>query len=183
MAVLAVLEAMTPAERVAFVLHDVFGYTFPEIAEVVGRSPEACRQLAASARRRVQGSRRRPVEPDEHAAAVRAFRLAWETGDTENLIGLLDPNATAVVDGGGVVSAASEPVVGAEAVAALLIGVLAREPGLTVAEEVVNGRLGLLARSGGEIRAVISVDQVDGRFVGLWVVRNPDKIRAWRTER
>ncbi|KZE90891.1 RNA polymerase sigma factor SigJ [Microbacterium sp. TNHR37B] len=182
MAVLVVLEAMTPAERVAFVLHDVFGYTFPEVAEVVGRSPEACRQLAASARRRVQGSRRRPVEPDEHAAAVRAFRLAWETGDTENLIGLLDPNATAVIDGGGVVSAASEPVVGAEAVAALLIGVLARQPGVTVAEDVVNGRLGLLARSDGEIRAVISVDQVDGRFVGLWVVRNPDKIRAWRTE-
>lgn len=179
MAVLIVLEAMSPAERVAFVLHDVFGYTFPEIADVVGRSTHACRQLASSARRRVHGSRRRPVEPDEHAAAVRAFRFAWETGDTGQLIGLLDPDATAVVDGGGSVSAAAEPVIGAGAVTSLLVGVGDREPGLVLAEEIVNGRLGLLARSRGEIRAVVSVDHVGGRVAAVWVVRNPDKIRAW----
>lgn len=180
MAVLIVLEAMSPAERVAFVLHDVFGYTFPEIADVVGRSTQACRQLASSARRRVHGSRRRPVEPDDHAAAVRAFRLAWETGDTGQLIGLLDPDATAVVDGGGTVSAAAEPVIGAGAVTSLLVGVWDREPGLMLDEEIVNGRLGLVARSRGEIRAVVSVDQVGGRVAALWVVRNPDKIQAWR---
>lgn len=107
MALLVVLESMTPAERVAFVLHDVFRYTFPEVADVVGRTPAACRQLASSARRRVRSERRNPVPPAEHASAVRSFKTAWQTGDLTALIDVLDPDVTAITDGGGIVSAAS----------------------------------------------------------------------------
>ncbi|MFD8202101.1 sigma factor-like helix-turn-helix DNA-binding protein, partial [Streptomyces sp. NPDC059701] len=103
MAFLVVLESMTPAERVAFVLHDVFRYSFPEVAEIVGRSPAACRQLASSARRRVRDARppSRPVPAERAAGVVREFAQAWEAKDIEALVGLLDPAATAVGGGGG----------------------------------------------------------------------------------
>ena len=102
MAFLVVLESMTPAERVAFILHDVFRYSFAEVAEMVGRTPAACRQLASSARRRI-GTARAPASPTaRQAAVVRAFKAAWEAKDIDALIGLLDPAATAVADGGGV---------------------------------------------------------------------------------
>ena len=103
MALLVVLESMTPAERVAFVLHDVFRFTFAEVAEIVGRSPVACRQLASSARKRIRDSRQIAVPSEEHAAVVRSFKNAWSEGDIGGLIELLDPNVTAVTDGGGLV--------------------------------------------------------------------------------
>ncbi len=89
MAFLVVLESMTPAERVAFILHDVFCHSFAEVAEIVGRSPAACRQLASSARRRVLAAP--VVSTARRAEVVRAFRQAWEAKDIEALIGLLDP--------------------------------------------------------------------------------------------
>lgn len=182
MALLVVLEAMTPAERVALVLHDVFGFTFPEVAQVVGRTPEACRQLATSARRRVRASRRRPVDPAEHAAVVRSFRDAWQTGDLATLIGLLDPEATAVTDGGGLVSAAVAPLEGARAVAEFFLGVLDRQPDLAVREDVVNGELGLVATDGaGRTLAVLTLALDGGRVRQVWAVRNPEKLRAWGT--
>ena len=117
MAFLVVLESMTPAERVAFVLHDVFGYPFPEVAEITGRTPAACRQLASSARGRIRAAQP-PVDPHRPAAGVvRDFKHAWEAKDIGALIGLLDPGATAIGDGGGVVSAALDPIEGAEQVA------------------------------------------------------------------
>jgi RNA polymerase sigma-70 factor (ECF subfamily) len=180
MALLVVLESMTPAERVAFILHDVFRYTFPEVAEIVGRSPEACRQLAASARRRVRESRSTTVAPAEHAAVVRSFKAAWETGDLATLIGLLDPDATAVTDGGGLVSAAVEPLLGAGAVARFLLGVHERQTDLVIREELVNGELGLVATGAGRTLAVISLSRGDdGRIRHVWAVRNPDKLAAW----
>ncbi|MCC5582316.1 sigma-70 family RNA polymerase sigma factor, partial [Microtetraspora sp. AC03309] len=94
MAFLVVLESMTPAERVAFVLHDVFRYPFAEVAEIVGRTPAACRQLASSARRRVRAARA-PVAPAaQRAGLVRDFKRAWEAKDIDALVGLLDPDAT-----------------------------------------------------------------------------------------
>lgn len=179
MALLIVLESMTPAERVAFVLHDVFRYTFPEVAEIVGRSPEACRQLASSARRRVQGARRTRVEPTEHAALVHSFRTAWETGDLAALVGILDPDAIAVTDGGGIVSAALKPVLGAEVIAGFFLGVHERQPDLVIREELVNGEPGLVATGSGKTLAVISLSRRGGRIDRLWVVRNPDKLGAW----
>ena len=128
MAFLVVLETMTPAERVAFVLHDVFRYPFADVAEIVGRTPAACRQLASSARRRVRAARP-PASPAAqrasaagNAAIVRDFKAAWEAKDIGALIGLLDPGATAVADGGGKVSAALRPIEGGEQVARYLAG-------------------------------------------------------------
>src|SRR6478735_9478899 len=101
MAFLVVLESMTPAERVAFILHDVFRYSFAEVAEIVGRTPAACRQLASSARRRISTSRSVPSPTARQAAVVRDFKQAWEAKDVNALIGLLDPDATAIADSGG----------------------------------------------------------------------------------
>jgi RNA polymerase sigma-70 factor, ECF subfamily len=179
-ALLEVLRRLSPGERVAFVLHDVFGYPYADIAAIVGRSPHACRQLASSARRRTRlvSSRRPPTA--EHAQLVAAFKRAWEAGDVATLVGLLDPAVTAVTDGGGVVSAALEPVTGAEAVARFLLDVRRRQPDLTIHETTVNGRPGLVTRAGGDQLAVIAVEPAGGRVERLWVVRNPAKLTAWR---
>ncbi len=112
MALLVVLESMTPAQRVAFVLHDVFRYTFAEVGEIVGRSPQACRQLASSARRRLREARGAHISAQEHARVVSVFKSALETGDLTALVEILDPDATAVADGGGLVSATIEPIGG-----------------------------------------------------------------------
>ncbi|MDF1488391.1 RNA polymerase sigma factor SigJ [Tessaracoccus caeni] len=182
MALLIVLESMTPAERVAFVLHDVFRYTFPEIAEIVGRSPAACRQLASSARRRVREEQRTPVPRAEHAAAVQSFKIAWQTGDLAALLDTLDPGATAITDGGGLVSASLEPLYGPEAIARFLMGVLDRQPDLTVHEELVNGEPGLVATdSHDHTLAVITLATTrSGKIKHVWAVRNPEKLEVWR---
>lgn len=179
MALLVVLESMTPAERVAFVLHDVFGYTFREIGEIVGRSAEACRQLASSARRRAAGRTARRVSRSRHDAVVRSFKEAWQSGDVTRMIALLDPGAKAVTDGGGRVSAAVRPIVGAEAVTEFFLDVFDRAPGVTVRTEMVNGRLGLVAHVGGTVVAVITISLDRDRIREIWVVRNPEKLRAW----
>ena len=179
MALLVVLESMTPAERVAFVLHDVFRFTFAEVGEVVGRSPEACRQLASSARRRVRQGSTRPVDDADHAAVVRSFKEAWRSGDLAGLVGLLDPAAVAITDGGGLVSASLEPLRGADAIGRFLVEVLDRQPDLVVHEETVNGAPGLVATSAGRALAVISLALRDGLVESLWAVRNPDKLQAW----
>lgn len=179
MALLIVLESMTPAERVAFILHDVFQYTFPEIGEVVGRSTAACRQLASSGRRRMQSARSVTVAPAEHAAVVRSFKTAWETGDLASLIGLLDPDATAITDGGGLVSAAIEPLIGADAVARFFLNVKERQSDLTIREELVNGEPGLVATGSGHTLAVISLSHHGGMINHVWAVRNPEKLEAW----
>ena len=113
MALLVVLDSLTPAERVSFVLHDVYRYPFAEIAEIVGRTPEACRQLATSARRRIGVARTPPPPGPELSATIRAFKVAWEAHDIQALVGLLDPDATATADGGGLITAELRPVTGA----------------------------------------------------------------------
>jgi hypothetical protein len=101
MAFLVVLESMTPAERVAFILHDVLGYPFAEISGIVGRTPTACRQLASSARRRVCASQPPLTTAARQVDIVRNFKQAWQAKDIKALIGLLDPDATVTSDGGG----------------------------------------------------------------------------------
>ncbi|GAA1855496.1 RNA polymerase sigma factor SigJ [Myceligenerans crystallogenes] len=181
MALLVVLESMTPAERVAFVLHDVFGYTFREVGEIVGRTPEACRQLASSARRRAPRQARR-VSRASHDAVVRSFKDAWQRGNVESMIALLDPGAKAVTDGGGLVSAPVAPILGAPAVADLFLDVLHREPEIAVRTETVNGRLGLVAHLGDRIMAVITISMNATGIHEIWVVRNPEKLRAWHPD-
>nr|BFE70331.1 hypothetical protein GCM10020092_036320 [Actinoplanes digitatis] len=142
MAFLVVLESMTPAERVAFILHDVFRYPFAEVADIVGRTPAACRQLASSARRRMAASRA-PVAPaPRQAGLVRDFKRAWEAKDIPALIGLLDPDAVAVTDGGGRAPALLEPVVGAERIAQTWVALAGMVDEFTVTERSVNGSTG-----------------------------------------
>src|SRR5215217_4166837 len=134
MAFLVVLESMTPAERVAFILHDVFGYAFAEVAEMVGRTPAACRQLASSARRRVRASQAPATPSAQQADIVTNFKQAWEAKDIDALLGLLDPDATAIGDGGGLVSAELRPIDGGEQIARAVIDIAGRAPNLTILE-------------------------------------------------
>ncbi|MEU2180293.1 RNA polymerase sigma factor SigJ [Streptomyces thermolilacinus] len=178
MAFLVVLEAMTPAERVAFVLHDVFRYPFSEVADIVGRTPAACRQLASSARRRVEAARA-PLSPTaQRARVVRDFTLAWQARDINALIGLLDPDATAVGDGGGLVTAMARPIEGAEQVARFLVGRTLPD-GLTFRECAVNGQPGLTAHLDGALLSVYAFDIADDRIRRVWAVLNPEKLRPW----
>ncbi|QFG23229.1 RNA polymerase sigma factor SigJ [Actinomadura sp. WMMB 499] len=179
MAFLVVLDAMTPAERVAFVLHDVFRYPFAEVAEIVGRTPAACRQLASSARRRVRASRTGAVPAAEHAGIVRAFRRAWEAGDVDALIGLLDAGATVTGDGGGLARAALRPVGGAEEIARFLADRAAAMSGVSIVECTVNGQPGLAARRDGGTLAAYAFDIAGDRIRHIWAVLNPEKLRPW----
>ncbi|GAB1510413.1 RNA polymerase sigma factor SigJ [Actinophytocola sp. KF-1] len=180
MAFLVVLESMTPAERVAFVLHDVFRYSFAEVAEVVGRSPGACRQLASSARRRIASAERPAAPAARHAEVVRDFKQAWQAGDIDALVGLLDPSAVATGDGGGVASAVLHPVQGAAAIARFFADRAAALPGAVLTERTVNGQPGLVARLGGTTVAVLAFDVTGDRITRIWAVLNPDKLRPWR---
>lgn len=180
MALLVVLETMTPSERVSFVLHDVFQYSFKEVAEIVGRTEHACRQLASSARKKAARARTSAASHREHAEIVRAFKDAWATGDLTRLLHLLDPRATAITDGGGKVRAATEPLIGAGTVADFLFTVLERQPGLQISEADVNGEAGLIVRIAGDTLAVMSIASEAGRVHHIWVMRNPDKLTEWR---
>ena len=179
MAFLVVLDSMTPAERVTFLLHDVFRYPFAEVAEIVGRSPAACRKLASTARRRVRDTR--PVAPPataRRAEVVREFKQAWEAMDIEALLGVLDPDAVAIADGGGQVQAALEPRVGAETIARFLVdlGTLAT---LDLEERLVNGQPGLVGRQDGATVTVFAFEVAEDRITRIWAVRNPDKLGPW----
>jgi RNA polymerase sigma factor (sigma-70 family) len=182
MAFLVVLDAMTPAGRVAFILHDVFGYSFTEVAEITGRTPAACRQLASSARRRVRASQAPATPTARQAGIVRAFKQAWEAKDIDALLGLLDPGATVIADGGGLVTAALRPIEGAEQIARYLAGLAARAPGnATILERTVNGRPGLIAQQDGVTVTVFAFAVAGDRITRIWAVRNPDKLRPWTT--
>ncbi len=180
MAFLVVLDSLTPAERVAFVLHDVFGYTFPEVAKIVGRTPAACRQLAASARRRIRARSHAHEAPTrERLEVVRDFKQAWDARDIPALVELLDPDVVAVADGGGVVSAALQPILGRDAVTRTVIDISELAPDLTLHERTVNGEPGLVAEQYGAIVTVFAFDVVGQRIKTIWAVRNPEKLRRW----
>ena len=179
-ALLVVLESMTPAMRVAFVLHDVFAVPFPEIAQVVGRTPAACRQLAASARARVRQSPARTVPRSEHDQVVRAFAAASRSGDLRRLIGVLDPDVVLHTDGGGVISAARHPVCGADRVARFLLGIRRfYRPGADVVEQETSDGLGLTMWDEGRIVGVVTLEVSGGRVTHVRMVRNPGKLTLW----
>jgi RNA polymerase sigma-70 factor (ECF subfamily) len=182
MAFLVVLESMTPAERVAFILHDVFRYPFAEVADIVGRTPAACRQLASSARRRIRACRVPTTPAARQADIVRAFKAAWEAKDIDALIGLLDPGATAIADGGGLASAVARPVEGGEQIARGCVDFASRAPGLKILERTVNDQPGLVAQQDGGTVAVVAFDIADDRIKHIWVVLNPEKLRPWTTD-
>jgi len=188
MAFLVVLESMTPAERVAFVLHDVFRYPFAEIADILGRTPAACKQLAASARRRVSATRApatatvTAVSATGRADVVRHVKEAWETKDIAALVGLLDPAAVMTADGGGMVGTVLRPLEGGARIARYMVAIADKAPGLELLERSVNGMPGLVARRAGVVMTVASFEVSDGRVTRIWVVRNPEKLRPWARE-
>jgi RNA polymerase sigma factor (sigma-70 family) len=181
MAFLVVLESMIPAERVAFILHDVFRCPFTEVAEIVGRTPAACRQLASSARRRIRASQPPATPTAQQADIVRNFKKAWEAKDIDALISLLDPDATAIADGGGLVRAVLHPVEGGEQIARVVVDVGGRVPNLTILERAVNGQPGLVAQQHGVTVMVMAFEVAGDRIKHIWAVRNPEKLRAWTT--
>jgi RNA polymerase sigma-70 factor, ECF subfamily len=177
MAMLIVLESLSPAERSAFLLHDVFGYSFQEVARIVGRTPGAVRKLAGRARAAVEARRpRQPARADEQREIVQAFLDAAQNGDLAGLVELLDPSVTFRSDGGGTVPAARTVFTGAERVARIFIAMRGhyreRFGGSVVA---INGAPGLLMQIGGGPSVIhMTIDR--GRITTVDVIRNPDKL-------
>jgi len=180
MAFLVVLDAMTPAERVAFLLHDVFGFPFSDIATIVGRTPGACRQLASSARSRLRSARRTDVPYQRRASIVRDFRRAWQAQDLDALVRLLDPSVVATADGGGLAQASLVPIEGSEQVAAFLVMLASMAHRLDLRERTVNGQPGLVAFDGHTVLAVYAFELHLDRIYRIWAIRNPEKLGPWR---
>jgi RNA polymerase sigma factor (sigma-70 family) len=183
MAFLVVLEEMTPAERVAFILHDVFRYPFADVAEIVGRTPAACRQLATSARRRIGASQTSVTPEPRQAELVREFKQAWEAKDIGALVRLLDPEIVGIGDGGGLVSAVLQPIQGSAKVAGFYASVADTAfSRATIVERTVNGQPGLVALEDGVIVMVLAFAVADDRITHIWAVRNPEKLRSWTAD-
>lgn len=178
MAMLLVLETLTPTERAVFVLREVFALGYDELAEAVDKSPAAVRQIAHRAR--VHVAERRPrgaVSPAETRGALEAFQRAVETGDLQGLVDILAPDVVALGDGGGVKQALPRPVAGADKVARLLEALLAGWGAALSAELAqVNGWPALILRLDGEIDSVLSVRVEDGLVCAIYSVRNPEKL-------
>ncbi|TXS44006.1 RNA polymerase sigma-70 factor [Streptomyces sp. t39] len=178
MALMLVLETLSPTERAVFVLREVFDVGYDEIAAAVDRSPAAVRQIAHRARRHVDARRpREAVSAGETRAALDSFRRALATGDLQGLLDVLAPDVVLLSDGGGVKQAARRPVAGADKVARYMLGGLGRhELRVTVAPTLVNGSPALLVRLDDEIDGVMAIRVEDARIAGLYYVRNPEKL-------
>jgi RNA polymerase sigma-70 factor, ECF subfamily len=184
MAMLLVLETLTPTERAVFVLREVFDLAYDEIAEAVDKSPAAVRQIAHRARAHVAARRPRGVvSPAEYRGALEAFQRAVETGDLQHLLDILAPDVVFLGDGGGVKQAALRPIVGADRVARLLAVAMPRIGGDVSVEPVqINGCPALIVRLNGEIDDVVAVRIDDGLITGLYIVRNPEKLSHMEQE-
>ncbi|WP_433609681.1 RNA polymerase sigma-70 factor [Prescottella agglutinans] len=179
-AMLTVLETLGPVERAVFVLHEVFEAPYREIAEVVGKTPAAVRQIAHRAREHVGARRpRMRVDRDEQQAAVEKFLAAVSTGDVQALVEVLAPDVVVIADGGGIATAARKPIVGAERVAAFLSRA-ARLPDFVTTSTWLNGMPGVRIDVGGEATAV-SLAVEDGRIVRIYAIRNPHKLGSLET--
>ena len=178
MALLLVLESLSPVERAAYLLRRTFDYEYEEIGEILGRTEVNCRQLVSRAEEHVR--RRRPrfeARSDETERLTAAFLEACSSGDMKGLLDLLATDAVLYSDGGGKAAAALTPIRGADHVARLFLGIFKKAPaGLEVRAVRVNGQPGLLAIVQGQVVQVQTFDIVDGRIAACFVVRNPDKL-------
>lgn len=170
------LDSLTPAERAAFVLDDVFGMPPGTVSGIVGRPEHECTELVHRARHSLRAPRAGPTTPRRHDTVVRAVRRACVTRNPVLLASLLAPDATAYFDGGGKVRALDRPVRGARPVARSLLTLLA---GTTLRTRSVNGRTGLVVRHHHQIAAVICLDIAGHQATQIWIILNPDKLRAW----
>jgi RNA polymerase sigma-70 factor (ECF subfamily) len=179
-ALLLALDRLSPMERAAFLLHDVFDTPFPEIAAMLDRTEAACRQLASRARRAVRDNRSAPAAtPDSHARLLQAFSDAVASGNVRQLAALLREDAVALTDGGGRKFAARNPIIGADKVARFFIGLAGKIAGQNVRIEpaVINGAVGALLYLDGELDLTLSM-AIDGeKIAAIYIVRNPDKLR------
>jgi RNA polymerase sigma-70 factor, ECF subfamily len=185
-ALMLALERLSPLERAAFLLHDVFDRPFAEVAQTLDRTEAACRQLAARARRAVQDERPAPpAAPDSHARLLTAFCQAAASGDTSTLAQLLRDDAIALTDGGGRKAAALNPIKGADKIIRFLIGIAGKNAGadIRMVPMLINGIAGALLYMDGEIDSTLSM-AIDGdRIAAIYLVRNPDKLRHAPGER
>ena len=181
LAFLVLLERLSPVQRAVFLLHEVFGYPYAEIAGLVGRSEDTCRQIAARARRHVEAGRPRfEASRRQREELARRFFAAVDQGDTEGLVGLLAADAVLYGDGGGKAPALAAPLHGAERVARLLIGLArrGRAAGIGYAPAEINGHPGLLTLDpAGRLLGVLALDIADGRVQTVRSIINPDKLR------
>ena len=178
-AMLLVLETLTPTERAVFLLRDVFELDYTELAQAVGKTEAAVRQIASRARAHVASRRPRgAASRRDSRKALEAFLAALETGDLQPLVDILAPDVVALGDGGGLKQALPRPVSGADKVARLMgLGVrTSRALGMTAEMVTVNGWPALLLRIDGEIDSVLSVRVDDGLVSGIYTVRNPEKL-------
>ena len=179
-ALLLALDRLSPLERAAFLLHDVFDTPFPEIAAMLDRTEASCRQLASRARRAVRDDRPAPANaPDNHARLLQAFGEAVASGNVAQLAELLRADAVALTDGGGRKTAARNPIIGAEKIARFFIGISAKNAGHDVRIEpaMINGAFGALLYLDGELDHTMSM-AIDGdKIAAIYIVRNPDKLR------
>jgi RNA polymerase sigma-70 factor (ECF subfamily) len=184
MALMLVLETLSPTERAVFVLREAFGVSYDEIAAAVGKSPAAVRQIAHRARRHVDARRpRQTVSPSETRATLESLRRALRSRDVQGLLDVLAPDVVLVGDGGGVKQAVLRPITGADKVVRMVLGGIAKA-GATVTTEptVVNGSPALVLRLDGEIDGVIAVRVERARITGLYYVRNPEKLTRIASE-
>lgn len=184
MALMLVLETLSPTERAVFVLRETFDFGYDEIAAALDKTPAAVRQIASRARKHVDARRpREVVSPGVIRAALASFQRAVETRDIQGLLDVLAPEVVLVGDGGGIKQAVLRPILGADKVARLIIGGLGKYPGeLTAAPTVVNGNPALLIRLDDEIDGVMAIRVDDGGITGLYYVRNPEKLTRIRSE-
>ena len=178
LAMLVVLETLSPAERAVFVLHDVFGLEFEEVATMVGRTAAACRQLGSRARRHVE-ERRPRFDPDaeEQRRVVMAFLDATSRGDLDRLLTLLDPSVVARGEGGGRIPVGRQPIHGAARVAKVLSGGLKLLPGATGRLVGVNGGTGVLISHEGRVIAIVGITVANGLITEIDTVANPAKLQ------
>lgn len=173
MAMLLVLETLTPTERAVFVLRDVFDLTYDEIAQAVEKTPTAVRQTAHRARTHVAARRpREAVSPTQSRDALAAFQQAVETGDLQRLLDMIAPDVVLLTDGGGVVRAALEPVVGAEPV----LNVLSKLTSTTLQPAQINGHPALILRTTDKIDTVLALRLEGDLITHLYAIRNPEKL-------
>jgi RNA polymerase sigma-70 factor, ECF subfamily len=176
LAFLVLLEELTPPERAAYLLHDIFGYQFDEIARSLGRTEPGCRQLAARARRRIEDRRQRfDADADHGRELTHAFLLACSTGDLDGLRRLLADDVVVWTDGGGKVRAAMRPVVGVQRSSRFLVNVAKRLRGVPH-DVTLNGQPGTVLIEEGVVVASLVLDILDAKVVGVRVVSNPDKL-------
>ncbi|GGS99589.1 sigma factor [Streptomyces chromofuscus] len=173
------LDNLSPAERAAFVLNDVFAMPPQTVADIVGQTPRECAELADRARHSLRTIRAHPTTPQQHDSIVRAVRRACVATDATHLASLLSPDATAFFDGGGKIRALTQPVHGDQHVARALLTLLTPRPHTTLHLHPANGRTAIVVRHNDQVAAVISFDISDHHVTQVWAVLNPDKLRSW----